>query len=397
MPTPTPIITPTPTPAPTPSGRTNVALSANGGIASASSQSTGGSPHIAIDGSRSWAIGGAWKDATPNSYPDILQVDFNGSRTIDEIDVYLVQDDYNSTAAPTLNTTFSIYGITSFDIQYFNGSVWATVPGGNITNNNKVLTKLTFSPVTTSRIRVVVNNAQLSYSRIVELEAWGGGVIAPTPTPIATPTPIETPTPTPSPTPIERANVALTSNGGVASASSQSPGGSPGIAIDGSRNWAIGGAWKDATPNSYPDFLQINFNGSKTINEIDVYLVRDDYSSTVDPTLNTTFSVYGISSFDLQYWNGSGWITLTNGNITNNDKVWTKLVFSPVTTTSIRVVVNNAQLSYSRIVEVEAWSGGTSNSATASIEEAAKSDNRIFSGAMGAWLDYAYEILNYHL
>ncbi|HEX8265680.1 MAG TPA: hypothetical protein VF596_09760, partial [Pyrinomonadaceae bacterium] len=59
-----------------------------------------------------------------------------------------------------------------FDVQYWNGSGWQTIPGGSITSNNKVITKLTFAPVTTNRIRVVVNNAQSNYSRIVELEAW---------------------------------------------------------------------------------------------------------------------------------------------------------------------------------------------------------------------------------
>jgi hypothetical protein len=34
------------------------------------------------------------------------------------------------------------------------------------------VTKLVFAPVTTSKIRVVINNAQAGYSRIVELEAW---------------------------------------------------------------------------------------------------------------------------------------------------------------------------------------------------------------------------------
>jgi hypothetical protein len=72
-----------------------------------------------------------------------------------------------------LSTTFTSYGITDFDVQYWNGSAWVTVPNGSIVNNNKVWTKLTFSPVTTSRIRVVVNNALATFSRVVELEAWG--------------------------------------------------------------------------------------------------------------------------------------------------------------------------------------------------------------------------------
>jgi hypothetical protein len=84
-------------------------------------------------------------------------------------------DDFTSTAEPTTATTFSVYGITAFDVQYWSGTSWITVPGGSITGNNMVWTKLTFSPVTTSRIRVVVYGAQAGYSRIVEVEAWGNG------------------------------------------------------------------------------------------------------------------------------------------------------------------------------------------------------------------------------
>jgi hypothetical protein len=65
--------------------------------------------------------------------------------------------------------------LTGFDVQYWNGSSWVTVPNGNVAGNNKVITKLVFSPITTTKIRVLVNGALASYSRIVELEAWSGG------------------------------------------------------------------------------------------------------------------------------------------------------------------------------------------------------------------------------
>jgi RHS repeat-associated protein len=82
---------------------------------------------------------------------------------------------------PTEIMTFSTYGLTAYDAQYWNGSAWVTVTGGSISGNNKVWRKLTFSPVSTSKIRVLTNAAaDNGYSRIVELEAWGtvggGGV-----------------------------------------------------------------------------------------------------------------------------------------------------------------------------------------------------------------------------
>jgi len=48
------------------------------------------------------------------------------------------------------------------------------VPGGSVTGNNKVWRQFTFTPVTTSKIRVVVNaGIDNVYSRVVEVEAWG--------------------------------------------------------------------------------------------------------------------------------------------------------------------------------------------------------------------------------
>lgn len=95
---------------------------------------------------------------------------------IDEIVVVTRQD--NLTAGqPNENTTFSNEGNVDFDVQYWNGGSWATVSNGSITGNNKVLKKFQFSPITTDKIRVVVTDslsAQYRYSRIVELEAWGG-------------------------------------------------------------------------------------------------------------------------------------------------------------------------------------------------------------------------------
>ncbi|HZE69754.1 MAG TPA: hypothetical protein VE135_09545 [Pyrinomonadaceae bacterium] len=41
--------------------------------------------------------------------------------------------------------TFSSYGLTGYDVQYWNGSAWTSVIGGGITGNNKVWKKFTFA------------------------------------------------------------------------------------------------------------------------------------------------------------------------------------------------------------------------------------------------------------
>jgi len=161
----------------TATGRFNVALAANGAVASASSAHTccGFSTTGAINGNNRgpWGNGEGWNDATENQVPDWIQVDFAGSKTIDEISVFSLHDNYTQENTPSLTQTFTLYGLLAFDVQYWNGSTWVTVPGGSVTGNNKVWRKFTFSPITTSKIRVYINAVPDSWSRVVEIQAFG--------------------------------------------------------------------------------------------------------------------------------------------------------------------------------------------------------------------------------
>src|SRR6185436_11614440 len=198
VPSPTPIPSPTstPTPTPVPVG-TNVALAANGGVASASSTYDNNFPVMAVnDGDRlglNWGNGGGWADGTPNVWPDWVEIDFNASYPINEIDFFTLQDDYQNPIPPTLNMTFTLWGVTDFEVQYWTGSTWADVPGGNATGNNHVWRQFTFATITTAKIRVLINNALASYSRVTEIEAYNAGT---NPTPTITPTATATSTPT---------------------------------------------------------------------------------------------------------------------------------------------------------------------------------------------------------
>jgi RHS repeat-associated protein len=162
--------------------RTNMALAANGATATAQNYTAdvGGShyrPADAIDGIRyaptappPGDIHDFWRDE--HGLPSWVQIDFNGPKTIDEIDVFTLRQDILTQADPSPTDTFNNYGITAFNVQYWTGSAWQTVPGGSITNNNLVWKKLTFTAVTTSKIRVVVNAAVDGIARICEVEAW---------------------------------------------------------------------------------------------------------------------------------------------------------------------------------------------------------------------------------
>jgi hypothetical protein len=429
----------------------NVAAQANGGIATASTAyytisfdttTYTFAPEGAIDGDRKglkWGSGGGWNDATPGAFPDWLQVNFSRMQTIGEIDVFTVQDNYTSPVEPTASMTFTRYGITQFQVQYWDGASWVDVPGASVSDNNFVWRRFTFAPIASDRIRVIVNAAMDNYSRIVEVEAWTAdaapvvdlsapannamlsapatvslsatsgisvesvskvefyrdGVLIGTSTnatsgaytfidkdvgvgsysytaklyDIATPARVSESTArraTVSATPAGAMNVAAQSSGGNASASTAFSGTFGGVAYtfpasavnNGDRkgvNWGSGGGWNDSTIGEFPDWLQVNFNGMQTIGEIDVFTVQDDYMAPVEPSPSMTFGRYGITDFQVQYWNGSAWLDVPGGNVTGNKFVWRRFPFAPITTDRIRVLVNGALESYSRIIEVEAW------------------------------------------
>jgi hypothetical protein len=413
----------------------NVALAANGGVASASSSySANYPPGGTNNGDRrglGFDAGGTWNDGTLGVFPDSLQIDFNGTKTIHEINVFSLQDNYLSPAEPTPSMTFSLYGLVDFQVQYWNGSQWLNVPGGVVTGNNFVWRQFIFADINTSRIRVLVNSALNGYSRMTEIEAWGtafGGNSAPTAvlnsptdgasfvapvsvslnatandsdgtiskvefydgttliatspstgnpylatwnnpaagnhsvTAVATDNLGATATSTPANITVHSAgtiNVALASNGGVASASSSySASYPPGGTNNGDRKglgFDSGGTWNDGTLGAFPDWLQIDFNGTKTIHEVDVFSLQDNYLSPAEPTPSMTFSLYGLADFQVQYWNGTQWLDVPGGVVTGNNRVWRQFTFGNISTSRIRVLVNLGLNGYSRLTEVEAY------------------------------------------
>ena len=154
---------------------TNVALASVGAVASASSSYSSAYPAAAINNNQRagavWGNGGGWDDATASSFPDWVQINLNGSKTLDHVVVYTLQDNYSNPVEPTDTMTFSLYGVTDFTVQGWNGSAWVTL--GSVSGNNLVKRTVTFSAFTTDRIRVNITGALASYSRLTEVEAWG--------------------------------------------------------------------------------------------------------------------------------------------------------------------------------------------------------------------------------
>jgi hypothetical protein len=153
----------------------NVAAASAGATASASSTLSSRYPVSAINnGDRTGAgfgSGGIWEDANAYTFPDWVQIAFSGTKTIDHVIVYSMQDAYTTPVEPSDTMTFRSYGVTDFLVQGWDGSQWVTL--GAVTDNNLVKRTVAFPAYTTDRIRVLVTNANNGYSRLAEVEAFG--------------------------------------------------------------------------------------------------------------------------------------------------------------------------------------------------------------------------------
>jgi hypothetical protein len=151
-------------------------------------------------------------------------------------------------------------------------------------------------------------------------------------------------------------NVALASNGAVASASSKHPDAfTIGCLNDGDRLGVTfpSGNWVDGTQNVFPDFVVISFGAAQPITEIDVFSPQTDRDNPVEPTpiLESTFAM---QAFSVQYWDGGAWVTIDS--VTGNTLVWRHFEFAEIVTDAIRVSMTAGPFNHSTLVEVEAWS-----------------------------------------
>jgi len=342
--------------------RTNFALAANGGIASASTEYVtsdypAGSFAVSgiIDGDRrglNWTHGGGWRSNTTTNFqpPQWASVAFSAPQTIRAIDVFTLQDTEMSPVEPTKTLGCLWWCINDYDVQYKDSTgSWVTVPSGQVNASGNVWRQFVFAPITTQEIRVWVRWGQASAARIVELEAWDYP---------------------------ERSNVAR-ADGVVATALNGSADSeftaqgwtfNPQSVVNGNRrgdNWLHDGGWRSHTTNfSSPETLAIALGGYRTVDEIDVFTTQDGTypcGPLKDPSILDRFNAYpcvgygsGIVDFSVLYRDtNQQWSTIKH--VTNNPHVWSRFVFAPVQTDAIRIVVNYGMLSAARIIQVEAW------------------------------------------
>ncbi|MFB5268701.1 discoidin domain-containing protein [Paenibacillus enshidis] len=132
-------------------------------------------------------------------------------------------------------------------------------------------------------------------------------------------------------------NLAL---GATITADSTYPGYSVTRINDGDRNTTVGGAYSWANDNRtpLPQYVTVEMLKAASINRIDLY----------------TSAEYPLADYDLEYWNGSAWISLVK--VTANTETYRTHSFAGVQTSKVRVVARKGpshQLGYVRINELE--------------------------------------------
>ncbi|HSD45978.1 MAG TPA: discoidin domain-containing protein [Pyrinomonadaceae bacterium] len=181
--------------------RINVAAAENGAVAIASSTLSDQFPASAIiDGDRKgngWGAAGGWADDTSGQFPDSVEIDFADVMSINEVNLFTIQDMWWNPSEPTESMKFFNNGVTAFEVQYFDGSTWLPVPNGTISGNAQVWRKITFPAVIAEKIRVQINGSKAQNSILIEVEVYG----------VAASTPAD-PAPTPTPLPFVEGDVA---------------------------------------------------------------------------------------------------------------------------------------------------------------------------------------------
>lgn len=114
-------------------------------------------------------------------------------------------------------------------------------------------------------------------------------------------------------------------------------------------NWGVGGGWNDNTHGDYSsDIVQINFPAFNFVSQINVFMLRFNYQDNqTPPTLTETFNTcentgFGITEFEVQYWNGWMWVTVPSGLVQDNNKIWRQFTFPEVWASGVRVQVHGA-------------------------------------------------------
>ncbi|MBE0674507.1 MAG: discoidin domain-containing protein, partial [Bacteroidales bacterium] len=254
-----------------------------------------------------------WSNIYSEEAHDWAGIDFGTGRTIDSIVIYFVEDD-GQIRAPE-----------KYTLEYWDGTSWKEIPKQKREYKAPVARKgnaVTFSRLSTSRIRVLLVPKVNFNVGISEIEAWGEAVF-PISAPVAAP--------------------ANSANAGFkASASYTSRFDRVNTIIDGAVD--PNGRWTAFESPNETDWVQIDFNRRVTTNMVYIYFYQDN--SNIFPPEKVT----------IQYWNGESWVDVKNQKSVPDKALGNSLnifKFDETESDRMRVLMVHPKGKYSGLYEIE--------------------------------------------
>lgn len=262
---------------------------------------------------------------SPNAQ-DTVTLDFGIARSVQQIALYPVDD-------ASANTESPVRAPARYDVQVWRTGKWVTIPAQRRSPREpegRRANIVSFAPISTTRVRVILTPQQGATLGLSELEVWSADRV-PLSRPIA-----------------QTQNLAF--NGGTsgyprASASFSAPNDSVRQVNDMrvaftkySRNrWSAVGS-----PNAQ-DWVAIDFGGAKTLQRVELYLFGDDGR------------IKAPRNYSIQIWDGNGWRDARMRSRTPERPLASArnvVLVEPVTTSRVRVVLQHDLPAFSAITEL---------------------------------------------
>ncbi|MGW4961834.1 galactose-binding domain-containing protein [Nonomuraea sp. NPDC004186] len=289
----------------------NLTNLAAGATATASTTASGSTTAGAVDG---FPINEPfWGGTTAGQ--DWYELNFGSAKTVNEVRLYFKD---SRPASATYRAP------ASYDIQYYNGSAWVSVPGQAKTpsapraNYNVVQ----FSAVSTQRLRVLATAASGARTGLTEIKVFNrGGTQQPNPTNLAS-----SATPSASNTSSWESVAAI--NDGIDPPSS---------------NDTVNPRW-GCWPETGQQWVDLTWGSAQNLNRAEVYFFDDDEGIDMP------------ASWKLQYWNGSAYVDVPGASAyTLTKNAYNSVTFNATSTTRLRVLLTGNGSNSVGLLEVKAY------------------------------------------
>ncbi|MBE1591559.1 hypothetical protein ACFPOI_13540 [Nonomuraea angiospora] len=289
----------------------NLTNLAAGATATASTTASGSTTAGAVDG---FPINEPfWGGTTAGQ--DWYELNFGSAKTVNEVRLYFKD---SRPASATYRAP------ASYDIQYYNGSAWVSVPGQAKTpsapraNYNVVQ----FSAVSTQRLRVLATAASGARTGLTEIKVFNrGGTQQPNPTNLAS-----SATPSASNTSSWESVAAV--NDGIDPPSS---------------NDTVNPRW-GCWPETGQQWVDLTWGSAQNLNRAEVYFFDDDEGIDMP------------ASWKLQYWNGSAYVDVPGASAyTLTKNAYNSVTFNATSTTRLRVLLTGNGSNSVGLLEVKAY------------------------------------------